>query len=179
MAHKAPLSWDSPARILEWVAMPSSRGSSRPRDQTCDSCISWIRGWMLYHCATWEAQARLCTQSPECQMGHTLHRAECDLGCSGRRTQEGWSLTRGEARSAAWLLGTAGKQWDPSHRAGLGHTHTLCSAEPWKLELGEWLGPRGHRGKGKVGWHPRSRLTPYCGFTAVLGLCRLPPTGVR
>ena len=24
---------DSPARILEWVAMPSSRGSSQPRDQ--------------------------------------------------------------------------------------------------------------------------------------------------
>ena len=27
------------ARILEWVSMPSSRGSSRPRDQTCVSCI--------------------------------------------------------------------------------------------------------------------------------------------
>ena len=27
------------ARILEWVAMPSSRGSSRPRDRTCISCI--------------------------------------------------------------------------------------------------------------------------------------------
>ena len=27
------------ARILEWVAMPSSRGSSRPRDQTHISCI--------------------------------------------------------------------------------------------------------------------------------------------
>ena len=27
------------ARILEWVAMPSSKGSSRPRDQTCISCI--------------------------------------------------------------------------------------------------------------------------------------------
>ena len=26
--------WDSQARTLEWVAMPSSRGSSRPRDQT-------------------------------------------------------------------------------------------------------------------------------------------------
>ena len=29
-------------RILEWVAMPSSRGSSRPRDQThnfCDPCF--------------------------------------------------------------------------------------------------------------------------------------------
>ena len=28
------------ARILEWVAMPSSRGSSWPRDQTCISCIA-------------------------------------------------------------------------------------------------------------------------------------------
>ena len=27
-------------RILEWVAMPSSRDSSQPRDQTCDSCIA-------------------------------------------------------------------------------------------------------------------------------------------
>ena len=29
-------------RILEWVAMPSSRGSSLPRDQTCISCVSCI-----------------------------------------------------------------------------------------------------------------------------------------
>ena len=28
------------ARILEWVAMPSSKGSSQPRDQTRGSCIS-------------------------------------------------------------------------------------------------------------------------------------------
>ena len=28
------------ARILEWVAMPSSKGSSRPRDRTCVSCIA-------------------------------------------------------------------------------------------------------------------------------------------
>ena len=28
------------ARILEWVAMPSSRGSSPPRDQTCFSCMA-------------------------------------------------------------------------------------------------------------------------------------------
>ena len=34
-------------RILEWVAMPSSRGSSRLRDQTQVSCI--------YCWATWEA----------------------------------------------------------------------------------------------------------------------------
>ena len=27
------------ARILQWVAVPSSRGSSQPRDQTCGSCV--------------------------------------------------------------------------------------------------------------------------------------------
>ena len=32
------------ARILEWVAMPSSRGSSRPRDRTCISCGSCTAG---------------------------------------------------------------------------------------------------------------------------------------
>ena len=32
------------ARILEWVAVPSSRGSSRPRDQTHVSCGSCIKG---------------------------------------------------------------------------------------------------------------------------------------
>ena len=28
------------ARILEWAAMPSSRGSSKPRDRTQVSCIA-------------------------------------------------------------------------------------------------------------------------------------------
>ena len=31
------------ARILEWVAIPFSRGSSQPRDQTQVSCIIVIR----------------------------------------------------------------------------------------------------------------------------------------
>ena len=35
------------ARILEWVAMPSSRGSSRPRDRTHISCISCIGRWVF------------------------------------------------------------------------------------------------------------------------------------
>ena len=37
------------ARILEWVAVPSSRGSSQPRDQTCVSYISCIGRWVLYY----------------------------------------------------------------------------------------------------------------------------------
>ena len=42
-------------RILEWVAMPSSRGSSWPMDWTHISCISYFGRWILYHWATWEA----------------------------------------------------------------------------------------------------------------------------
>ena len=38
-----------PARILEWVAVPSYRGSSQPRDQTCISYISCIDRQALYH----------------------------------------------------------------------------------------------------------------------------------
>ena len=56
--HLCPTLWDpmdcSPpgssvhgilqVRILKWVAMPSSRGSSQPRAQICVSCISCIAG---------------------------------------------------------------------------------------------------------------------------------------
>ena len=37
------------ARILECVAMPSSRGSSQPRDWTCGCHVSCIGRWVLYH----------------------------------------------------------------------------------------------------------------------------------
>ena len=40
------------ARILEQVAISSSRGSSQPRDWTCISCIG---RWVLYHWTTWGA----------------------------------------------------------------------------------------------------------------------------
>ena len=42
----------SQARILERVAVSSSRGSSRPRDGICISCTSRR---IVYHWATWEA----------------------------------------------------------------------------------------------------------------------------
>ena len=34
--------WNSPARLLEWVAISSSRISSQPRDQTRIVFVSWI-----------------------------------------------------------------------------------------------------------------------------------------
>ena len=35
-------------RILEWLALPSSRGSSQPRDQTCVSYVSYTGRQVFY-----------------------------------------------------------------------------------------------------------------------------------
>ena len=42
-------------RILEWVAISSSRGPSQPRDQTHIAYVYCIVRWVLSHCTTWEA----------------------------------------------------------------------------------------------------------------------------
>ena len=50
VARQTPLSMEIlQARLLEWVAMPSSRGSSRPRGRTHISYVSCIDRWVLYH----------------------------------------------------------------------------------------------------------------------------------
>ena len=49
VAHWALLSMGPPGGILEWVAMPFSRGSSWPRDQTRVSYVSCIGRRVLYH----------------------------------------------------------------------------------------------------------------------------------
>ena len=43
------------ARILEWVAIPSSKGSSWPRDQTHISCLLYWQVGSLLAGTTWEA----------------------------------------------------------------------------------------------------------------------------
>ena len=48
-----------PARMLEWIAISCSRGSSWPRDWTHIFCGSCIGRQILYHWATWET-----TRSP-------------------------------------------------------------------------------------------------------------------
>ena len=44
------------ARILEWIAIPFSRGSSWPRGWTCVSCVG---RQIVYHWATWGARGIL------------------------------------------------------------------------------------------------------------------------
>ena len=48
------------ARILVWIAMPSSRGSFQPKDQTCISYVSCIgRRSLFTTSATWKAHVWL------------------------------------------------------------------------------------------------------------------------
>ena len=47
--------WDSSGRILERVAIPFSRGSSRPRDRIRVSCVG---RWIPHHCTTRETGPR-------------------------------------------------------------------------------------------------------------------------
>ena len=60
-----PVDWSPPGssihgipqtRMLGWVAISFSRGSSQPRDRTHVFYISWIGRWILYHWATWDTQ---------------------------------------------------------------------------------------------------------------------------
>ena len=52
------------ARILEWVAISSSRGFSEGRDRTWVSCISCIGRQILYHCTTGELKPKYWERSP-------------------------------------------------------------------------------------------------------------------
>ena len=60
-------------RILEWVAISSARGSSHPRNRTCDSCVSYVGRWILYYGVPWHYNlSRLPLQ--------LLHRTELECG---------------------------------------------------------------------------------------------------
>ena len=71
VVHKAPLPMEYPrhAKILEWVAVLFSRGSSQSKDQARISCVSCICRRILYHRATWESNTEhltfsFCVHSP-------------------------------------------------------------------------------------------------------------------
>ena len=76
------------ARILEWVAMPSSRGSFRPRNRTRVSGISCTGRRILYYHAAWEAPTDACPQSSR---SHPLsRRLPLLLGLAGEEARGSW-----------------------------------------------------------------------------------------
>ena len=54
ITRQPPLSMGFSARIMEWVAISSSREFSQPKDRTHVSRVSGIGRQILYHWATWE-----------------------------------------------------------------------------------------------------------------------------
>ena len=53
------------AGLLEWVAMPSCRGSSQPRDRTWVSRVFYIGGQVLYHYDHLKGELRLLLPKPK------------------------------------------------------------------------------------------------------------------
>ena len=107
------------ARILEWVAMPSSKGSPRPRDKTCVSYISYT-DWQVSPLSLAPSGKPLCI--------HTHYQA-----CQASRVRHVWSrssLTHGalEPRSISNRNSTR----HPG-RFGLGATGLGFPLEPVQL----------------------------------------------
>ena len=73
------------ARILEWVAISSSRGSSRPRDRACGSYISCIDRQVFTTSAIWEAHIHTPIRKTDTQQGPTVqYRQFYSIFCSNQ-----------------------------------------------------------------------------------------------
>ena len=113
--HQAPLSMGIfQARILEWVAMPSSRGSSPPRDQTYVSCGSCIAGRFFT------------TEPPGNPLWTVLDLSKLCWARPCAASVLGW------CSSAKWpsTLGCSGSFWAPTW-------HSILLGQPWSVD-GTW-----------------------------------------
>ena len=117
----------SQARILKWIAISFSRGSSWPSDQTCVSCIG--RGILLplsllgSHDRSW---GRINWIGPEQQSNRPQYSSRCHF-MSRMWTKEGCHLLSTTCSGPTAHLGTEEKFWSP--------------APPRKIAL--WLGAQG------------------------------------
>ena len=99
------------ARILEWVVISSSRGSSWPGDQTCISCISLIGRWILYHSTTSLKEN-----------GGDIIRQDQMLGVKFRSVQ---SLSRVQLFATPWTA---------AHQASLSITNSQSPPKPMSIK---------------------------------------------
>ena len=81
------------ARILEWVAISSSRGSSLPRDGTCVCCID---RWVLY-----------CSAAREAPMTNILYLLKEGVKCPGAGSKVGRTAGMGVGWRSSAALGGA------------------------------------------------------------------------
>ena len=114
------------ARILEWVAMPSSRESSPPSDRTCIFCGPWITG--RFFTAEWE-------ENPKCGV-LSLPVTKCKFTCP---------IQWGQTEKLVW-----------GSEKGLlqGHSRRMGDLCPGNSELLEWFQENIFKGHvvGVEGW---------------------------
>ena len=121
----SPVHRISPARKLEWVAISFSRGSYRPRDRTCISCIS--------------CTARL-----------ILHKILQD---TYRKTSTAASLTRSKPLTV-WITANGGKflqRWE--YQTTLPVFWEICMQiknQQLKLDMEQWTHPNWERSTSKL-----------------------------
>ena len=117
----------SQARILEWVAISFSRGSSWTRDRTHVSCIG---RWILYQGATWEAHMSI----------YNIYK--CSKGGKKKEPQPWWG------RSLQSLPGKAYPSWAERSLGTWSQVKRGQREQPGKRTraggllgpFGEWLG---------------------------------------
>ena len=78
------------ARILEWVALPSSRESSRPRDQTQVSYTPELSGRFLTTSASWQADMHNWRSVDRLSMQVSMPDSKALPSCSRPRSTPGW-----------------------------------------------------------------------------------------
>ena len=95
--HQAPLSMGIlQVRILEWVAMPSSRGSSQPRDQT-SACLLHpaLAGRFFITSTTWETHGLIQFSSVQSLSHVRLPATAWTAGCQAFLSiTTSWSLLK-------------------------------------------------------------------------------------
>ena len=133
------------ARILKWVAISSSRGSSQSRDRTCVSCIG---RQIPYHWGTWEDQHTHTHTHTHTRM---LSRFSCVQLCATLWTIACQSpLYMGFSRQEYW------REWIsmPSSRgSSLTQELNLCLLHLLHWQVGSSLAPPGK-------WQGSSSLAP-------------------
>ena len=114
----------SQARILEWIAMPSSWGSSRPRNQTHISFVSCTGKQILYHWAT----RGLFTSGPAGTLYHWATREAITV--KGPVICHVFSLLRPLNMLSLWLKTTLSPNESPL---------LLCSVNIYCLDFAAWI----------------------------------------
>ena len=119
------------ARILEWVAISSTRGSSQHRDhRTPGSCDSCIGRRMLYHWATQEANDRGMCCNSAAATAKSIH--SCPTLCDPIDGSPSGSTVPGilQARILEWVAISVSNEWKWKVKVkSLSHVRLL--ATPW------------------------------------------------